>query len=534
LIKNKNHFFVLVSFLFILSIYTFRFSIISKYQVSEILEFIPDDAFYYIKISQNKAEIDIWSFDGINISSGFHFLMANIYKFLFQFKNDISFIEIFRFISMMSILCISSSYLILAKLFSKNLKKNIQFFLIPPFLSYSVLIQTTFLMESSLVIFFTAASFYFIFQNSNLKKINLYIFIIAVLGTMSRSDFGLINFCIFFASLFYNQKDVILIRKKSLVSLIGSISGHVFLFSYNYLLFDNIFQKSSEVKFYWSEFYNHSILSIINLLYEFILPFVKIPKNDRLFLEPFSTMKSSLANIGLQNFILIATLLILFLISIYINLKNWNLFLSTEKVIILSCLLTVFSYILFYKFNSGGIQPWYISNFLIPLSILILYLIKNLNPKISTIFLIFFIMNISVSIKNFTDPVWEHHSSTYEYSKILDIALQNEVIGTWNAGIIGYFSENNLIINIDGLINDTAADFVLQGNLIEYILRSEISYLSDYEFMFKDNRIMQRGGYLDDKFNKCTDFYFEFQIEKQWKESNPIIKVIDKLCYENP
>ena len=51
---------------------------------SQLIGIVPDDAFYYLKMAQNKAFLGIWSFDGINTSTGFHLLYGYLLYFIFS------------------------------------------------------------------------------------------------------------------------------------------------------------------------------------------------------------------------------------------------------------------------------------------------------------------------------------------------------------------------------------------------------------------------------------------------------------------
>ena len=37
---------------------------------------VPDDAFYYLKLAQNRVLLGVWTFDGVSPTSGFHLLHA--------------------------------------------------------------------------------------------------------------------------------------------------------------------------------------------------------------------------------------------------------------------------------------------------------------------------------------------------------------------------------------------------------------------------------------------------------------------------
>ncbi|MEQ9643573.1 MAG: glycosyltransferase family 39 protein [Alphaproteobacteria bacterium] len=69
---------------------------------------------------------------------------------------------------------------------------------------------------------------------------------------------------------------------------------------------------------------------------------------------------------------------------------------------------------------------------------------------------------------------------------------ETELIGAWNAGIIGYFS-NHRVVNLDGLINGFDYLPYLRDDRIEdYIKDRGIGYIADMHFEFRRSRITER------------------------------------------
>ncbi|MDA9699741.1 hypothetical protein N9U74_01025, partial [Synechococcus sp. AH-736-M02] len=60
----------------------FRFAIIFSSSDSLIVTIVPDDSFYYLKLACNFADKRVWSFDGLNHTSGFHLVYAYYLSFL--------------------------------------------------------------------------------------------------------------------------------------------------------------------------------------------------------------------------------------------------------------------------------------------------------------------------------------------------------------------------------------------------------------------------------------------------------------------
>jgi hypothetical protein len=90
----------------------------------------------------------------------------------------------------------------------------------------------------------------------------------------------------------------------------------------------------------------------------------------------------------------------------------------------------------------------------------------------------------------------------------------------WNAGIIGSFSQKE-IINIDGLVNDEVLPFLIQRNLPAYIQKRRIDTIVDYEVMFEQDRWLRRGGYDRRWITRCIEpgQYMDDPDSPRWIES---------------
>jgi hypothetical protein len=64
----------------------------------------------------------------------------------------------------------------------------------------------------------------------------------------------------------------------------------------------------------------------------------------------------------------------------------------------------------------------------------------------------------------------------------------DEWVGSFNSGIIGYMSEKR-VINLDGLVNNSVVPYLEQRRLWDYIRERDISYLIDSDYsILKDYR----------------------------------------------
>ena len=88
----------------------------------------------------------------------------------------------------------------------------------------------------------------------------------------------------------------------------------------------------------------------------------------------------------------------------------------------------------------------------------------------------------------------------------MDLLLKNfktnSNIGSWNAGIISFYSERP-IINIDGLTNDEVLPFIKDDALFDYIKLKNIEYIADLTTMITNVNLQNRGGYTDRRMSEC-------------------------------
>jgi len=125
----------------------------------------------------------------------------------------------------------------------------------------------------------------------------------------------------------------------------------------------------------------------------------------------------------------------------------------------------------------------------------------------------FFVAFNNILLLKKNPPPWPYQDEMLKAAyKIQNKLPKQAVIGSWNAGIIGYFSDR-IVVNLDGLVNSDIREIVTKHNkkLSQYIIDKDIQYISDYNLMF-----------IDDIQGKL--------INKDWVKSNltPIINIPTK------
>jgi hypothetical protein len=445
---------------------------------------IPDDAFYYLQLAKNFSLYGKWTFDGETTTTGFHPLWAYLLTVFFSGGSSLfEFRTIFLIIGIFSSLLISFSIYIILIINENLFDKRSALISISPFLIYPALMQSTSLMEAPLVIFIAANLVYFIISDSTDRIKLLSLLLIGICGSLARSDFIVFLgfFCLSLLGLSLFDKNLYKINKfkilKASAAMLGSIIGLGLLILHNFAISEKLSQGSAEIKYFWSHVTGHNPIPAFKLLLSLAFP---IPIN---------------IFIGL----------IIFLILLLILLIKFKKFSPLQIVFIISSVASIFSYLILLTFNSASIQSWYVSNLIIPLSFIFASLVFISTIKFRTSIVIaamylisgFYYSNMHVE----RQQVGMLNAAIY----LKNNTLVDKVYGSWNAGIIGFFSHRT-VINLDGLVNDNAIPYIKNNNLWDYIISNNIDFIVDYEEMFTNLPpwyLQKRGGHQDIRFHRC-------------------------------
>lgn len=446
---------------------------------------IPDDAFYYLQLAKNRAILGHWTFDGLTPATGFHLLYGYFLYFINIGFGTVSWQKLFLLISLLSCVAISSSAYLCGKLIYELLGNRFALLTTAPFFTSIALNQSTEMMESWLVILCSSATFFLIFYplKSSGSKVLLPLLCVGLIGSLARSDFGLlpgatlVALCMGYA--FAAATKIFFFR--ALLITIGAGIGVGIVTLHNYYISGNYFQASAQVKLYWSSIIEHKIRAPLDLVAQMVMP------------------------IGGGSFRVILPLAILGILLILAarRLKPSKWLESQGFYIGLSSLLTILGYIFLYRHNSLGLQSWYISNFLVPYSLLLATIFyfafsgKRLAPFLICI-LFYFVTGVS---SLFMAP-WPNQIWPFNLSQLID---ENNIPGryaSWNAGILGFFINKN-VVNIDGLTNDEILPSIKNNQLPEYWVYKNIEYILDDQEMINSHFQRRKGGYDSPLIDKC-------------------------------
>jgi hypothetical protein len=181
-------------------------------------------------------------------------------------------------------------------------------------------------------------------------------------------------------------------------------------------------------------------------------------------------------------------------------------------VLLAGQLAIVAAYLTLYRFDSAGIQGWYIAGFQIPLAMLTGYAFTRLADSnrrlVNGLALGLCVWGIAGSYR--VDAGID--SPLYTAGMYLHAHPELKPAGAFNAGIIAYFAEGG-VTNLDGLVNDSIYPYAVSGSLADYVRERQLRTLADFHSMFEReaddpgflNTVARRYGYSDGRLQQCLD-----------------------------
>jgi hypothetical protein len=490
---NIRHFWITFSFVVILVIVLFDLIIITSTDTLQI-QYIPDDAYYYLTLAKNFTNFGLWTFDsGHSVTSGFHPLLAYFLAFFYWIAKPSTY-EFAQFGIYFSSLITIIALLIVWK-FGIKFKRPYYLIVFTLLISSKNFVYNSVSgTEWSLVILLSSLYCITLWHSffSDRCWINATIlFLLGFAGSLARSDFGLIPlFCLFYCLSLTNIDNKKNISLVAFWGFVGSGFGVLFIFLHNYIFTRTIFQSSAMMKVYWAEIYGGNYRGILSLI--------------------ASILGIEIVNLQFLAYIMGVTLIAIPLIAI---LKKHRIILSSKEImqelpILFAAILCCCGYLVYYSRNAA-IQPWYSANLVLSFYMIILGLFifadRIMEKKfpvraISFVAVLIIISNIfSLFPISESNSIWPHQKFMLNAGKYLSQQEIDSKVGSWNAGIVGYY-QGGSVINLDGLVNNDIYDYATSNRLPVYISENHIGYILDFENMIVEEVRRKKGGYDDMEF----------------------------------
>ncbi|PCJ16667.1 MAG: hypothetical protein COB02_15695 [Candidatus Cloacimonadota bacterium] len=504
------------SFCFVL-----MFTIVQLYKVFtldffHLVQIIPDDTFYYFEIARNFLINGVPSFDGKDTTtSGYHmlwFLIISGSLKTFSFNR----IETIQFFSLVSISL--STLFVYGAFFKFRKQQNILFICLLSafFTSFSFLNNMISSMEWVLLIPLHII-LYFMFLNEDHKYFKIkccFFFILGVLGSLSRTDFGAIAFIfISFSMLYYfceKKRNKFL---ESLSLLLGAIIGLLICFSWHYYHTDSIIQVSAKIKSMWGL---KAGISPVPIIQQIVRVFVYLPRTN------LPEVKLLL----IQNSKVIFSLLLIFMTSFLFIFKTQitkiRLKFSSEKDLLfyISIAIVLF-YTCFYSINSTSIQIWYTAHLTVPCFYISYYLLSKIKNEINLSYALLMISLINSTLYFMSPPIYQGQKGSAHFAEALKLIKGK--IGISDAGLVGFHKHN--IINLDGLVNNELYPYA-PYRLHCYLLDSKIEYFTGFGadfnnlFSYDNSKFSTKHYWKDSKGKTFSILKVDFETLKKDPKCN--------------
>jgi hypothetical protein len=464
---------------------------------SRLVEWAPDDAFYYLILGRNFALLHRWTFDGIEPATGFHLLWGYTIALIYRLAPNISFEQIFRVLFFAGSLLVAASLSITSVVVVRLFGVFAALAPVAVFCTSMAMQQPNFLMESSLVILFSSLAVYIVTskQRSSTGVALASAFGVGTLGMLSRSDFGLLPFVLWIACLAMD-KGIRTPRVKLASGLFaGSVFGFILVVVHTYMVSGHLIQSSARVKQHWAMLDGNS--TIMSAWFS-LSPLVDS--------SPRSPVETGVLFIAIALLLLVA-------IAVAAWSRQKGRFTITPAVVMGA---VVLGYVAFYRYG-GNVQPWYLANYIVPYSVLAAgpFTVPGRVWKIiSIVALAVWIWKAPVIRKSWI-PTWPQQTGFYRAGVYLRDHPELKPVGAWNAGIQSYVAGGG-VINLDGLVNQDVVPHVLSNSLTSYLADRHVYRVLDDAIMWNSPITRVHGGYAGDILTRCIQ-----STETVWQATNP-------------
>ncbi len=439
-----------------------------------LLNFAHDDSFFYIKTANNFTKGLGSTFDGINISNGYHplyfinlvilFLIPNLF---FQPSPEF----LYRLVVLYHIVIILVTQIFVFKSLNNIYKDNFnkKNFILLNILFISFVFIRDFGLESHLSILLISVFLYLKSKELIEDKDNIVLksLIIACLY-LTRTDYLFSYIPVILLIDYYLCSK----KKKYILISISVLLITIFIYYLtNYIFFGNINTVSEK------------------LLNSF--PNILIYDNFKLLLSDRGKFYNQFFRIAV-----VITSLFVFLIFYFKKIRQNN---YTHKYNLLLIGIGIGSVIFVFinlMFNNYSIREWYMTTPVF-ISLLMVGLIVDTNKNFYFISL-FISVFLFLFIFYYTRIINIKYESGYNYAKTLK-TLVNESESIYQidyCGVVGFFSERK-VINGDGFINSFEyLNYLKNARVNEYLKKYNVKYYSTYSL----KNLLNDSVYIDDKY----------------------------------
>jgi hypothetical protein len=480
----------------VLTFLAFRMTFLAHRPDRLLITTIPDDAFYYLQIALSRIQFGHFSFDLTSKTSGFHLLFAYFLAFLYWLLPSPQYRELWLITGVIACVLFAVAAEILADALTETFTDSRQrlicrLAIVVVFISPLIAMLSTSLMESVFVVPICALTFAVLIRQRGAGRNRWLCAVLGLIGVVARTDFIVLPAAwaaISVANRYRGKRVSVL---PSLSAFGGAVFGELAVLVHSFVLTGHATQMSAAIKFHWSQLSGNSALPALSLLARTLLP------SGLIELGPLW-----IAAIGLGFCAIVAIITVVRLISRERATGAHPPACDRPPIYVIAAVICA-GYLIIYRLDSAAIQFWYAANFVAPFAVLLsgaFAVIYRTAGRLATGAVLVAYLGSSVG-GVIWDP-WKNQPQSYNAAMTLRQLRIPGKIGAWNAGIMNYFSGRGLV-NLDGLVNDQAAMYVLGDCLACFVARNNIAFIVDYDMMFSAG-VARTHGFGDGKLANCT------------------------------
>ena len=497
--------------------------VLSGSPVSRV-QFIPDDAFYYLTLARNFVHYGQWTFDsGVSLTSGFHplhaYALAGIQAALHPSQEAfvVWAVLLSWFPAFLALLLgarfamhrpsLTPALLLLLFAVSRNVSLNMVSG-----------VEWGWVVLASVVMFRLAWG---IHADPSPRRAAL-LFACCFAGVLARTDFGLVPAALVAAT----APQALSPRGRrrlvvTMAGLTGAVAALALVLLHNDLATGQALQSSARMKALWLSIYGPSAR-------------ILTAKVLGLFGESFWIAASGATILGAA--------------ALALGFRRFaSRFASTLRgcasgaaarapgaraTVWFACLIAIVGYFVVYRLNPAALQNWYTANLVVPV---FLFLAlpraaarrwKQLSAAITVVLVVLLAVQIGPSLRFDTHPEWPSQATMYRAGMFLHDRRLPGRVGSWNAGIVGYYSGGR-VVNLDGLVNNDIFEYASRNRLPEYIDSVGIRFLAEAEETFEEEK-RRRGGYDVEDFAKRLHYIRDFGDPRRMACVTALIEILPK------
>lgn len=406
---------------------------------------VPDDAFYYLKLAQNRVLTGTWTFDGTSVTTGFHLLHA----YLLALANLVfrpaaqDWLFMLGVVGAFASVCLGLAAGLTCRAAQRVAGGPAGWWTLPVFLSLPVVQSATLLMESHLVVLGAAAVVHLVSVRPRLTPLHAAGCVaIGLLAGLTRSDFALLPLLLWVTSLLLRHRDGSPRAAPSGLVFLGSVLAFGVTLWHSYLVSGEFLQSSVRTKLRWSVEGDAAVTRLVGPVYIALF------------------------------------LLVLGYVALVVRRRGTPRLLA--EPVALACVLAVVGYSGVYATVGQGVQDWYIAPLVVPVAMTLAAVggrldVRPARPLVAALT----VASVAFTVVQFNRQLWPWQLGMLHAAERLRDDDSIHHVGSWNAGILGVVS-GKVVTNLDGLVDDGAAEAGARGDILGYLRQRGIGYLVDH------------------------------------------------------